>query len=393
MYVIDYKMTIKEPISRPSSFKSTLITILTFTTIVFGISTGFLAVDKFYKIGPQKEEATRQEILKIIQKDSLKGLPTDQDIKDGELKGLVFSLKDPYSTYLPKSESEAFQDSLNQVYAGVGIRFEEINGKITVERTFKDSPAQKAGIMAGDILTGIDDEKVTDKNLNYVVPKIKGEIGTTIKLTMLRNNESKDFQMKRDRVATDLIYLTIKDNIAIIQITSFGEGLDAKMKEITKQIKDKKEVNKIIIDLRGDGGGILDEAVQVISYFVEPLVGVVQEKTRTSTTEIRSNFKDPNLQNYPVAILVDGNTASASEILAGSLRDLKGSKIIGQKTFGKGVVQRIYNLQGGAQLKLTISQWLTPKGTEINGVGLSPDIEAKPDQDAQDLAIDYFKNN
>ncbi|MEI6728665.1 MAG: S41 family peptidase [bacterium] len=386
-------MTQKDEVSKSSSWKNGLISVLAFTTVFFAISSGFLVFDKLYKVGPQKEEASRQEILKIIQKDGLKGLPSDQDIKDGELKGLVLALKDPYSSFLPKSESKAFQDSLNQVYAGVGIRFEESSDKIVVERTFKDSPAQKSGILAGDILTAVNDEKVTDKNLNYVVPKIKGEIGTSIKLTMLRNSESKDFQMKRDRVATDLIYLTFKDNVAIIQITSFGEGLDAKMKEITKQIQDKKEVNKIIIDLRGDGGGILDEAVQVISYFVEPLVGVLQEKTKSTTTEIRSNFKDQNLQKYPVAILVDGNTASASEILAGSLKDLKGSKIIGQKTFGKGVVQRIYNLEDGAQLKLTISEWLTPKGTGINGVGILPDIEAKPDQDAQNLAINYFKNN
>jgi carboxyl-terminal processing protease len=386
-------MTKVNDISKPTNWKDNLIVILTFISIVSSISSGFLAYDKFYKIGPQKQEAVRQEILRIIEKDSLRGLPSDEDIKDGELKGLVLSLKDPYSSFLPKSESDAFQDSLNQIYAGVGIRFELIDKKIVVERTFKDSPAQKSGILSGDVLNAIDDENIADKGLKYVVPKIKGEVGTSVKLTMLRGNEVKDFQMKRDRVATDLIYLSFKENIAIIQITSFGDGLDAKMKEITKQIKDQKQINKIIIDLRSNGGGILDEAVQVISYFVEPLVGVVQEKTRTSTIEVRSTFKDSNLQNYPLAILVDGNTASASEIMAGSLKDIKGSKVIGQKTFGKGVVQRIYNLDDGAQLKLTISQWLTPKGTVIDEVGVIPDIEVGLDDDAQNVAIDYFKNN
>jgi carboxyl-terminal processing protease len=163
--------------------------------------------------------------------------------------------------------------------------------------------------------------------------------------------------------------------------------LDGKMKDIATQIKSNSDIKSLSLDLRGNTGGLLNQEVEVVSYFVDPDQVVVQEKSKTELELKKSNLKNPSLKDYPLVVLIDRYSASASEILAGSLRDIRGVKLIGQTSYGKGVVQSIYTLSNGDSLKLTIAEWLTPKGSTINKVGLKPDQEIPLTQDILDVVL------
>jgi carboxyl-terminal processing protease len=331
------------------------------------------------------------EISYLINRDGLGSLP-DEDKQDKfQAAGLVQSLEDPYSEYLQKADSDKFSDSLNQRYQGIGVRFDVIENRIVVEKIFEGSPASQGGVQVGDQLLKVNQDEVDGVALPEVAAKIRGEEGTEVELIFKRGEELLIKKLTRQKIQTDLIYLTIKDSTAIIEITSFGENLDAKMKSVVEKIKSDSSIKNILIDIRGNSGGLLDEAVEVISYFVPENQTVLFEKEKNSEISIRSKLKDVNLQDYPVAILVDENSASASEILAGSLQDIREAKIVGRKTFGKGVVQRIYTLSNGDQLKLTIAEWLTPKKRQINKQGLSPDIEVKKGEDILKVGLQEIK--
>lgn len=331
---------------------------------------------------------TKLEIENIIKKDGIVDFPSQEKLDKGQLKGLVGSLEDPFSEYFIASEFDNFSDSLNQRYQGIGVRFEEKENQILVSRVFDNSPAKESGVQNGDVLLKVEDQEITGKNISEVISKIRGEEGTQVKLVFIRNKVELEKTITRKKIQSDLIYLDFKDKTAVIEITSFGENLDSKMQKITKEIKNKGgDINSIIVDLRGNTGGILDQSVEVMSYFMEANSTALIEKDKDSEVILRTKFKQDNLMGYKTMVLMDGNTASASEILAGSLRDNSGSKLVGTKSYGKGVVQRLYTLRNGDQLKLTIAEWLTPKATKINKVGLEPDFKVENGENILDRAL------
>jgi len=379
--------------TKPNLVNKFLISFLTILTIVLAVSTSFLSYDKFIvrKNENKIDFSTRNEVRRIIEKNYLNSIPSDKDFQKGELRGFVAALEDPYSEYLVKADGEKFNDTLNQRYEGVGIRFNQLEVDIVVDKVFKNSPAEKAGVLKGDVLKAVDDKDTLNQKVTDVADKIRGPKDTVVKLTVSREGKNQVFSITRQKVVTDLIYLDFEGDTAIIEITSFGENLDQKMAEITKQIKAKSEIKNIIVDLRGDSGGLLDQAVEVISYFVEPNSIALYEKDKNSQDPIRTSLKSPSLENYNLAVLVDNYSASASEIMAGAMRDLKKAKIVGQKTFGKGVVQRLFELNNGDKLKLTIAEWLTPNGTQINKKGLEVDIQVPLKEDGKKAALQSFK--
>lgn len=376
------------------SVKNTnLINILSISTLLLAILSGILLSDKFFpqvNITPAGFYSTKQEVLNIMKSEGLKGLPSSDKLTEGELKGVVESLDDPYSQYLAKADNEKFQNDLNQRYEGIGVKFEQQKNDIVVNSVLSGGSAKDAGVQKGDILKKVDGRDVSGTNLNDVATKIRGPRDTQISVEFNRNGQIQSYNLTRRSISADLVVFDIKNDFGIITISSFGDGVDQKIQAIASQIKANSNIKKIIIDLRGDTGGLLDQCIQLISYFVDSNQVVVQEKTRFETTTQKSSIKNPSLKDYPLMILVDKNSASASEIMAGAIRDLRGVKLVGQKTFGKGVVQKLYTLKNGDSLKLTVASWLTPKGYEIDKKGLDPDIKVNENDDSLEVAMKSF---
>ena len=204
-----------------------------------------------------------------------------------------------------------------------------------------------------------------------------------------KNTESQilSLEIKREQIIGEIVELEVRGATGIITISSFGDNLDAKMKQIAQQIVANSQIKDLIIDLRGNGGGLLDQTVAVSSYFLAPNSLIVQEKSKKETQKLNSVPKSPSLSNYPLRVLIDGNSASASEIMAAALRDNRQIPLIGQKSFGKGIVQRVFDLGGGNKVKLTIEKWLTPKDFEIHKVGLTPDQIVPENEDILEFAL------
>lgn len=329
----------------------------------------------------------KQEILNIIEKDSLYQFSGQEQVSKSQLKGLVQGLKDPYSEYLDQDESQEFNDALNQRYEGVGIRFDDSSGEIIVDRIFRESPAQESGVMVGDKLLSVDDQSVENMELSEVAKKIRGPENSQVKLSFERDGQTLEKNITRKKIQTDLVYFEQIREFGIIEISSFGNGVSLRLEEISKQILSNNNFKHLILDLRGNSGGLLEESIEVLSYFTEPNLTAVIEKQKDSELVIRTRFKENRLIDLPVTVLVDQHSASASEILAGALRDLRQAKLVGRTTVGKGVVQRFYTLSNNDQIKITIAEWLTPNRTEINKIGLKPDIWVNPGEDIKQVAL------
>jgi carboxyl-terminal processing protease len=368
------------------------------TTIFLSIFSGLLLFSSFNQSFNSKSfskprPTVRDEILSLIKEYSIKDFPTDKEIQEAELRGLVSSLKDPYTAYFPAVENENFKNNLNQRYEGVGILFETIKNQIFVKQVFENSPAKKSGVKNGDILQKVNSEDITGQEIGVVAEKIRGEKGTEVVLQFLRGNEVKEFRITRDKIELELVSLNFLENdtIARLKITSFGDNMSSLMEEKIKLIKEKP-VKTIIVDVTGNSGGLLSETIEVASYFMPENQVVVREQTKDSKKVLRSNFKETNLLDYEVVVMVDEFSASASEILAGALRDNRNSKLIGRKTFGKGTVQQIFDLSNSDSLKLTIAKWFTPNETEIDQIGLKPDVEVSKEDDILEAAVKFILN-
>jgi carboxyl-terminal processing protease len=327
------------------------------------------------------------ELVNLIKSNYLRETPDNNKLIEAKNRGIVASLNDPYSEYISKAEEKEFTSNLNQQYKGVGIRLEKVDTLYVVTEVLKNSPAQAKGVLQGDIIFKINEELVTAQTtITQIVQKIRGEQGTTVKVEFIRAGKPIDLEITRADIKADLITLETNGKFAIISISSFGEGLDKRMKEITAQIVANPAIEKIIVDVRSNTGGLLNESVDLLSYFVQPNTTLVQEKSKNRnvlgqyTIEKLNSKQTPiSLSKYPIYILTDKFSASASEILAGALRDIRQARIYGEKTFGKGVVQQLFPLQNGDYTKLTIAEWLTPNGQNIDKVGISPDVEVVQD--------------
>ena len=362
-------------------------------TIFASLFIGLLLGNRFGNSIEIEKNSLRNEVLELINEKSIRQIPDQKDILESELRGLVSSLDDPYSSYFPAIENENFEDSLNQRYEGVGILFETVEGQIIVQQVFNGSPAKGLGILNGDILQKVDGKDVRNQEIGEVAKKIRGEKGTKVKLEFLRNLEILEFEVTRDKIELELITLEFLENdtVAHLKISSFGDNLSVLMEDKIQQIQTKNTVKNIILDLRDNGGGLLDQTVEVASYFIPKNEVVLIEKTKTEEKILKTNAKSTNLQDYNVIVLVNDFSASASEILAGSLRDQRNAKLVGSTTFGKGTVQQIFNLKNGDKLKLTIAEWFTPKKTAIDKIGLEPDVLVNPDEDALKKALEIIK--
>ena len=297
-----------------------------------------------------------------------------QKLIDGAKHGMVDAVGDPYTVYFTADEAKQFLSDLDGTFQGIGAELGKKEGNLTVISTLDNSPAQKAGVQSGDLIARVNDEDTTGWSVEEAVKKIRGEKGTTVKLTLIRKSADKPIELaiERDQITDPSVKTEITaDNIGIMRITRFGQtDTTALAREAAKQFKDKN-VRGIILDLRGNGGGYLQSAQDIASLWMKDKV-VVSERSGGKVTDTLKTRGDAPLEGMPTVVLVNGGSASASEILAGALSDNGAAKLVGEKTFGKGVVQDVRELEDGGSLKVTIASWYTPKGKNISKEGITP---------------------
>jgi carboxyl-terminal processing protease len=303
---------------------------------------------------------------------------------EGAISGMVSALGDPYTMFLPAKTNKIVDDDLKGKLEGVGIEIGYKSTNLAVISPLSGSPAEKAGVRAGDLILRIKDEKknvdidTAGISISDAVNNIRGTAGTTVTLTLFREGKDKPFTVDIVRDTINIPSVAMEwvgdKNIAHVKILKFGAETVSEWDKAVREITDKKDVKGIILDVRNDPGGYLQAAIDIASDFVKNDTTVVIQENGDLTRHEFKSTRLPRLLGYKVVILVNGGSASASEILSGALRDQAKVKLIGDKSFGKGTIQEPVEISGGAGLHVTVAKWLTPNGTWVHGKGLEPDI-------------------
>lgn len=306
-------------------------------------------------------------------------LPTSQELEYGIIKGYVDTYEDPYTVFLPPAESKSFAENVQGSFGGVGMNVGMKDGNIVVISPLKDSPAMKAGIKAGDIITAVNGTSTLQMSSDEAVNLIRGPIGTVVNITVLHTGAKavSEIRIVRDEIKIPTLDTEQKNGVFIVHLYNFS----AESPELfRKSMNDflASGLKHLVIDLRGNPGGYLEAAVNMASYFLKEGKVVVSEKQ--GKNEVTLDHRSTGITGVPtstkIVVMVDGGSASASEILAGALKDHGVAKIVGEKSFGKGSVQELINLSGGSSLKVTIAKWYTPNGINISEGGIKPDVES-----------------
>ena len=299
-----------------------------------------------------------------------------QNIIEGAKKGLTASLGDPYTVYFNATEAIEFKSSLNGEIkeAGVGIEMIKQGDYVVITRTLPDNPARKAGVHAGDIIYAINDEEVWDKDADIIASKLRGTSGEKVKLTVARDRQKINFELVREKINNVSADISCQGKTAIISVYRFSEDTGNLVESFTKEFKNKG-INKVILDLRNNGGGYVKAARDLLSLWLDGDKILTQKSTSTGQTITYAKRGEAILKDTKTVVLVNNATASASEIVAGALKEYHKATIVGVKTYGKGVVQTILELSGGSLLKVTTAHWYTPNDQTINKTGITPDIE------------------
>ncbi|HEX3082595.1 MAG TPA: S41 family peptidase [Candidatus Saccharimonadia bacterium] len=311
-----------------------------------------------------------------------------QKVLDGAKAGLVAAGGDPYTVYMDAKSAKDLSDNLNGKLSGIGAEIGIKNNVLTVIAPIDDTPAAKAGLRTGDLIAKINNEDTTGMDVDTAVSKIRGQAGTKVTLKLVRQGvqDAFDVTITRAEITVKSVNWSLKNgNVGYINITRFGEDTASLIDQAAADLK-SKGATKIILDLRNDGGGYLDAGVAVASEFLPQGKTIVSERTDGKTTNTLTASAGGKLVGLPTVVLINGGSASASEIVAGALHDNKAARLEGEKSFGKGSVQEIKDLPGGSQLKVTVAHWYTPGGININKEGIKPDVEVK-------LTTDDFNAN
>lgn len=298
----------------------------------------------------------------------------------GAIKGMVSSLDDPYSFFLTPDENKQSKDDLQGKFEGIGAQLGLKDKRIIVIAPLKKSPAETAGVKAGDFINAVDDKKTDGWTLLQAVSKIRGPKGTKVKLTLERNGKELEITIIRDTIIVPSVELDFEKNIALLKINQFGESTNEEWDKAIDQIESQwktKKIKGMILDLRDNPGGYLESSVYLASEFLKKGDLVVKQESTVNSSHDYFVQRDGRLQNIPLVILINKGSASASEILAGALRDHKKATLVGEKSFGKGSVQEAIDLSSGAGLHLTVAKWILPNGDWINSKGIEPQIKVE----------------
>ncbi len=316
----------------------------------------------------------------------------------GAIKGMVEKLKDEYSTFQEPAKATSFNKSLTGEFDGIGISIEMLNGKVVIITPLKNTPAEAAGIKPGDIIDKIDDKSISEKTLDDVVNMIQGPTGSTVKITVIRNVEKIDFSIQRAHIKLSSVFYEAKPGqIAYIELINFTNNTPKEFEDAMDQAI-KNNAKGFIIDLRNNPGGFLNAAISVLNHFI-PSNLLSMNMELSDEIKIPYISKGPaELSQYPIYVLINKGSASASEIMAGAIREQSKGKLVGKPSFGKGTVQELINYDDGSALKLSIAKWLTPKGNWLTPTNpLKPDYEVDEGPSGTDTqlqkAIDLLNSN
>lgn len=378
--------------------------LLAFVLIIGVGFTGYTIGKNTSSTGANLSEADQNHMLEMDQmKDLIKENYLfdydDEEIYDGSLKGMFANLGDPYTQYYTKDEFTKLMESINGKYAGIGVVVQASQeGYIKAVQVFADSPAEKAGIKAGDYITKVDGVAYTDDEMEEAVAHMKGEAGTKVKLTITRTSSDKkttdkDVEVERANVTVETVASKMIEtdgrNIGYINLKQFEDvSYDEFMKHLNALEDDGAE--GIVLDLRNNPGGALDVCLKIADTFLDEgtIVSTVDKNDKEIVEE-----SDAEKDSIPMVVLVNENSASASEILAGALQDRDRATIVGTTTFGKGIVQKVFPLDNGAGAKITVSEYFTPNKNEINKIGVKPDKEIEYEGDSSNISIDNLDDD
>lgn len=336
------------------------------------------------------------QIKSIIDKYYLNDIDEDK-MTEGMYKGLVSSLQDPYSVYYTKDEFEALMESSSGSYCGIGayVSQDVKTGVITIVKPFEGGPAYEAGMLPGDIIYKVQDEEVTGKDLSEIVSKMKGEEGTTVDIEIIREGESEPIKLTIERRTVEvptISYEMLEDKVGYIQIAEFDEVTGPQFRSAITDL-DKQGMKGLVIDLRNNPGGLLDTVCDMLDRMLpEGLIVYTEDKNGKRTEEVKSTAAESF--DKPLVVMINGNSASASEVFAGAIQDYEIGTILGTTSFGKGIVQSVIPLSDGSGVKVTVSKYYTPKGRNIHEIGIEPDVvvELKDDLKTK-ITIDKSEDN
>ena len=326
-----------------------------------------------YYIDLDKSYGKYYEIMKMIGEDPIAQVEPEE-LSDAELKEIVSSIGDPYAEYYTAAEYRELEKRYMGDYVGVGIGVVQDGDNVVIMTVFDDTPAAEAGIMENDIIVSVDGKAPAD--VDDAVGMITGEAGSKVKITVKRGEETLDFNLNRQKIETDSVAYDVLEGqpeVGYIYITSFIKGTDDEFKMAVKDLK-AKGCTKFILDLRDNGGGLTDPSIEIADYLL-PACKIMSENTKDGSETVYNS--KASSEDLDMVVLVNGNTASASEILTAALQDNKAVTVIGTKTYGKGVTQMMHQFSDGSAVKLTVTEYFRPSGETVNGVGITPDIEAE----------------
>jgi len=322
----------------------------------------------------------REEFAKLYEAyDTLKdNYYTDLDqekLIDGAISGMVDSLDDPYSDYMSLEDAKSFHESISSSFEGIGAEIQQKEGHIAIVSPLKGSPAEKAGLLPEDVILSVDGKSIQGMNTTEAVALIRGEKGTKVKLMIQRGNaEPTEVTITRDTIPIETVYgEMLEDGIGKVQITNFSENTYKELIDVLKDLE-SQGMNGLILDLRQNPGGLLDQAIKITSLFVPEGKLLFKVEDRAGNVEEYASSGN-DLGNFPLVVVIDKGSASASEILAGAVSESANVPLVGQTTFGKGTVQRAEDFPDGSNIKLTTEKWLTPKGNWVHQKGIKPDYE------------------
>ena len=303
----------------------------------------------------------------------------------GANRGLVEAAGDPHTAYMDPDETKEFDKSLSgQIGGGIGAEIGLRNNKPTIIKPLENSPAQKAGIKAGEAIVKVNDEASSDWSVEKVVSKIRGEVGTSVKLTLLSDGQTREVSVVRQNIVSPAVESEIDGEIGILKVNRFGDDTVSLSRKYASEFVEKG-VKKVILDLRNNPGGTVGAAQGLLGIWLDNQIAMTERRGSEIVKTLRTTGT-PILGNMKTVVLINGNSASASEITAGALREYGKATLVGQKSYGKGSVQIVLGLPGGSQMKVTEARWYTPKGKNIDKTGIEPDAKV-------DLSSDDVNNN
>lgn len=361
-----------------------LVMVITFLATTVGMYKYMGGEKVVYVSGKTDSIASALASFRKIIDQKFLGEVKEEELLQGAIKGYIDGLDDPYTEYITKEEMADYTADIMGNFVGIGIYLakDTQTNAIIVISPIKDTPAHKAGILPGDYITKVDGVSYSGDQVTEASNKIKGEEGTKVKIEIVREGETKEFEIIRENIKVNHVEAEILENkIGYLKLNTFDEGCSTEFEQKFDELN-QKGVTSLIVDLRNNGGGIVDEALKIADLMIQKDATLLITTDKNGKEKISKSKQEPKI-NMPIVVLTNENSASASEILVGALKDNQKATIVGTKTYGKGVIQEFLTLSDGSGLKITTNEYYTPNHNKINEIGIAPDEEVKETEEAK----------